>query len=200
MSSDKELLMHIKNRTRAENKMISLERILKVYNMEMYFKSCGDRIANLELIDNEHIQVDFINFPNLLFDSEGIEKCFDILSGYVDGKELIGILEYARIDDKMTEYINNQIDILKKFDIKTLFTMGFRTSKVKKDFEKIGKSEEFNADFMKKISMLSRTELFSRTPFNKARIWIVERIMDLYVKIRYRNIFLILKKCASEIT
>lgn len=198
MDSDKELLRHIKNRTRAENKMISLENILKAYHMEMYFQSCADRIASEELIDGEHIQIDFINFPNLLFDSEGIEECFEILSGYVDRKELIKIWKYARSNDKITEYTNNQFDIMRNTNIKTLLEFSFNMRKFRKQLEKLGKSADFPEDYLRQISEQSRAELFSRMPFNKVRIWIREKIMSLYVSIRYWNIFSILRKCAKD--
>lgn len=199
MDSDKELLRHIKNRTRAGNRLISLENILKAYHMETYLNLCGDRIASEELIDGEHIQIDFINFPNLLFDSEGIRKCFDILNGYVDRDNLFNIYEYARSNDKITECTNNQLDTLRSANIKTLLEFSFYMRKFRKQLEKLGRTEDFPEDYLRRISEQSRAELFSGTPFNKSRIWIKEKAVCLYVRIRYWYVFSILKKCIEKI-
>ena len=186
MDSDKELLKYIKNRTKAENKLASLESILKLSRMETYFMICGNRIADAMLIDCENVQLNFLNLPDLLFDSKGILQCFDILNGYVDKDRLFEIYECARINDQITDDMNAFLDTLRGFKVGKLLKLWIRESMKPHD------------EYSNRISKMSRAELISRTPFNKARIWIKKRSMQLYVNIRYRNIFSALKKCAND--
>lgn len=186
MDSDKELLKHIKNRTKAENKLASLESILKSSQMETYFMVCGNRIADAMLIDGENVQLNFLNLPDLLFDSKGILQCFDILKGYVDKDKLSKIYECARTNDQLTENMNNFLDALRGFKIGELMKLW------------IMESVKTHDEYSNRISKMCRAELISRTPFNRVRIWIKERAIQFYVKVRYWNIFSVLKKCAKD--
>lgn len=191
---DKELERHIRNRTRAENKMISLEKLLRVYKMDMYFKLCSNRIADAYLVDGKHVQINFVNFPDLLFDSKGIRNCFDILSGYIDEDVLISLYMYARSNDKITDCINAQLEILRASSIKTLLIGGFHTSKIKKEL----KDTERASELVKELSKMNREELFSRSIFNRVRVWIVKQSTQLYLKIRYWEVFSVLEACLKE--
>ena len=173
---NEDLIKHIKNRTKAEKKMISIESLLNAYDMGMYFMLCGDRIADAEYIDGEHVQLNFTNLPDLLFDSVGIMRCFDILSGYIDEDDLIKIYRIERSNDKITQCINNQLDILRTSAIKRLFNFSFRISKIWEEAEREGVSENITKGQLSEISRMSRLELLSRTPFNKVRIFIIEKV------------------------
>ena len=197
---NEDLIKHIKNRTKAEKKMISLESLLNAYDMGMYFMLCGDRIADAEYIDGEHVQLNFTNLPDLLFDSVGIMRCFDILSGYIDEDDLIKIYRIERSNDKITQCINNQLDILRTSDIKRLFNFSFRISKIWEEAEREGVSENITKGQLSEISRMSRLELLSRTPFNKVRIFIIEKVTSVYVSIKYHTIFSLMRKCSRDIS
>ncbi len=197
---NEDLVKHIKNRTKAERKMISLESLLNAYDMGMYFMLCGDRIADAEYIDGEHVQLNFINPPDLLFDSIGLVRCFDILSGYIDEDELIKLCRIERSRDEITECINKQLDMLRTSDIKCLFNLSFRISKTWEEAEQKGLSEKITKEQLDAVCQMSRLELMSRNPFNKVRIFIIEKVTDVYVSIKYHNIFSLLRKCTRDIS
>ena len=197
---NEDLVKHIKNRTNAKRKMISLESLLNAYGMGMYFVLCGDRIADAELIDGEHVQLNFINPPDLLFDSVGLMRCFDILSGYIDEDDLIRICRFERSNDKITECINKQLDVLRTSDIKSLLIFSFHISKIWKEAEHKGLSDNITKEQLDAVHKMSRLELLSRNPFNKLRIFIIEKVTDVYVSIRYHDIFSLLRKCSRDIS
>ena len=197
---NEDLIKHIKDRTKAMKKMISLESLLNAYDMEMYFMLCGDRIAYAGYIDGDHVQLNFINPPDLLFDSVGIMRCFDILSGYIGEDDLIKICRIARSSDKITQCINKQLDILRTSDIKRLLNFSFRISKIWEGAEREGVFENITKEQLNEISQMSRLELLSRNPFNKVRIFIIEKVTNLYVSIRYHNIFSLIRKCSRDIS
>ena len=75
----------IKTRKPLDMPLLSLGLILKTGGIEArgYLGMCADRIAEADLIDEEDILIDFVNFPDLLLSADGVRECRDILENYV---------------------------------------------------------------------------------------------------------------------
>ncbi len=79
------VMIAIKTRKPLETPLLSLGVILKTGGIDAngYLSMCADRIAEADLIDEEDILIDFVNFPDLLLSADGVKKCRDILENYV---------------------------------------------------------------------------------------------------------------------
>lgn len=90
MKNYKKVFHAIKTREPLETPFLSLGLILKTGSIEAegYLGMCSDRIAEADLIDEEDVRIDFINFPDLLLSADGVRECRNILENYVS-KDII---------------------------------------------------------------------------------------------------------------
>lgn len=190
---DKKRLSQIMNRSRVYSPKISLSRLLQSKSMGEYLNVCSNRIADTGFIDGEHVEIDFIHFPDILLDSRGLMRCSDILEGYIDEDSIYSAFEYIRCEEKIAECINDQLEMLRSADMKTLINNAFFARKVLKS-----EIMTFSDSDIKEIARLCRAELFGRNYLNRLRVKVMELGVDLYVKIRYRNLFAMMKQCVDE--
>ena len=83
MKSKDRMIRAIRNRKDSEPTLISLKKLLASGGMENYLSLCSDRIAEGEKIDGIDISINFANFPDILFTSDGFFNCRHILENYL---------------------------------------------------------------------------------------------------------------------
>lgn len=154
--------------------------MLRNANMENYLDVCSNRISDNDLIDGEHIEIDFLDFPSLNLDYIGLAKCDDILKGYIDEDILDKTYDVLYDLQSLVDNTNTQLDIIRKCNLKTLLSMIFVNKKAVED-ERFKHLEKI----LRQIRGQAIRELFSRTIFNKARLKIVDVCFNVYFNIRY---------------
>lgn len=171
-------------RTNVPNRTISLRLLLRNANMENYLDVCSNRISSENLIDGEHIDIDFLDFPNLTLDCEGIMDCYDILKGYVEEETIIEIYRMLRSLQRLVDGTNNQLNLIRQCDFKTLFFIIFSHVKTTKIiFENV--NTENPKEILRKVKSQAIRELFSRTFINKLRLNAREHLINAYFSVKY---------------
>lgn len=179
------LYKHIISRKDIPHRRISLRLMLRNSKTEEYIGICSDRIADDYLIDGEHIEIDFLDFPNLIFDCVGMMMCYEILSGYVSEEFLDFTWEYAHSTDHIIDGQNKQLALYRSCSIKNLLVMWLFA---KKTLKKSGMINSYSDSVVKQISKSARLELFSRSIFHKMYLCISQKLIDLYFSVKYRSL------------
>lgn len=188
---------YIWRRENVPNVSVNLRKLLRQADMEQYLEVCSNRIADAQLLDGENVEIDFLDFPNLLLDVYGITYCYDILKGYINESTLEAYKQYAICEQKIIDGINKQLEILRMYDTKSLISiLTIRKNKIKTipDYQKY-------KHLVKEAKEQVLREFLSRTIFNKARLKIKKIWFDVYFNIRhYRlaSVFREIKKKYKE--
>lgn len=186
MEFAKEIALHIKSREPFAEPKISVYDILEHYDMAMYHNICCDWIVDQWEIDEEHIQINYLSFGDLILDYIGLMRCEDILIGYIPQEDFDQIEELFRKKRHSVRDRNKMLEIMKDMDIKELKKHVNHTEKY---FDKL--SEEMQ--YMMKAEIRAR------------RIWscIFRKVKkaghDILIRIKYRHIFFLIKQCAEEL-
>ena len=83
MKSKDRIITAIRSRKDLEPTLISLRKLLAKNGMEHYLEWCSKRIAESEMIDGEDTRINFADFPDILFTSDGFFDCRHILENYL---------------------------------------------------------------------------------------------------------------------
>ena len=175
-----EMYKYIFKRKNIPERLYSMNKILDTYGYGQYAGIACNRIANANLLDGEHVQIDFIEFPNILVDYHGVIKCEDILLGYIDIKDLSTLEEAMVSNHSLIKLYNNMMEYLRGMSVKDILGIIKQTIK----------SESKDVIEMKwKIIKICVLEITARSMLNK----IVQKIYYLYLKcyckIKYKDIF-----------
>lgn len=185
---DINIYKYILTRQDVPEPMWSVRKLLAAYGYDNYVKIACDRIADSDLIDGEHVQIDFTNCSDLLLDYSGIIKCEDILSGYISDMDVLK--EYSDSEHEIVINYNTQLAILKNSSMKNLFKALYEIAK--------SDSEEFKQHYSW-FGRMFFMEIISRSPINFLIQRVREILLNGYCRIRYANVLLVLKN-AKEIT
>lgn len=186
MEFAKEIALHIKSREPFAEPKISVYDILEHYDMTMYHNICCDRIVDQWQIDEEHIQINYLSFGDLILDYIGLMRCEDILTGYIPEKDFNQIEELFREKRYSVSDKNKMLDIMKDMDIKELKKY---VKHPEKYFDKL--SEE--------MQYMMKAEIRARWIWNRIFRKIKKSRRDIFIKIKYRRIFSLMKQCAREL-
>lgn len=149
---------HILNRDYFPILKVSLKKILDNTGMKQYHTLCFARIQDARLIDNVEVKYDRRERDDLLLTGRGIAKCYDIISGYIDGKTLEDIAKDIDYHNEYAEQMNNIIRTLRKQTTKTL-----------KELKDINLSYTDDLENRNFITHCISVELESRTLRNRIR-------------------------------
>lgn len=89
MNSDSKdiLLKCIKTGGRVPEPLVNVKKLLESAKMELYTPICCNRIRALDLVDEFHIFQDGKSKGNLIMDLTGLEKCKQVIGGYIGEEE-----------------------------------------------------------------------------------------------------------------
>lgn len=149
---------HILNRDYFPILKVSLKKILDNTGMKQYHTLCLTRIRDARLIDNVEVKYDRREHDDLLLTGRGLTKCYDIISGYIDGKTLNEIAKNIDCHNEYAENMNNIIRTLRKQSTKTL-----------KKMKDINLSSTDELESRNLITQYISVELESRTLRNRIR-------------------------------
>lgn len=109
MESKDKMLVAIRSRRDLEPTLISLRKLLVSGGMENYLGLCSDRLAECEKIDGEDTQINFADFPDILFNSEGLFNCRHIQENYLPTGLLLDSWKTLRVIERDKEEINSVV-------------------------------------------------------------------------------------------
>lgn len=186
MEFAKEIALHIKSREPFAEPKISVYDILEHYNMAMYHNICCDRIVDQWEIDEEHIQINYLSFGDLILDYIGLMRCEDILTGYIPQEDFDQIEELFREKRHSVRDRNKMLEIMKDMDIKEL--------------RKCSKHpEKYFDNLSEEMQHIIKAEIGARQIWNCILRKIKKFGHDVFIKIKYRHIFSLMRQCAKEL-
>ena len=102
LESKELLLKAIKEGSRVQDPLMSVEKLLAYVGAENYAPACCNRIRFAGLVDEAHIMHTNQSEKNLHMDLQGMQKCREILNGYMDPERFQQIYEYFESSDNVT--------------------------------------------------------------------------------------------------
>ena len=179
-------LQAIRSRRDVPGYYLSVQKFLGLNNMGMYGYVCCDRIS--EMIDGEHIQINFEDIGDIWLDEIGIMQCASILSGYVSGQAVEMAEKYVRIKNETVEQMNIQINAIRNMSKSHL-------QKVMQDPERY-----FNGDteLIEEMRGLIREELAARRVYRRLMLFLRSHYDRIKVSIQKRHILRIVERCVKE--
>ncbi|MTK08442.1 MAG: PBSX family phage terminase large subunit [Hungatella sp.] len=102
---------------------MSVEKLLAYVGAENYAPACCNRIRFAGLVDEAHIMHANPSEKNLHMDLQGIQKCREILNGYMEPERFQQIYEYFESSDNVTRALNNILFYLRNSSKKALRKM-----------------------------------------------------------------------------
>ncbi|GLC79221.1 hypothetical protein [Lacrimispora brassicae] len=131
----KELLLNaIKDGSRVQDPIMSVEKLLAYVGAEKYAPACCNRIRFAGLVDEAHIMHTSPSEKNLHMDLQGFKKCREILNGYMEPAMYQEILEYFESTDNVTRSLNNFLFHLRnssKKDLRKMYREASETEALK---------------------------------------------------------------------
>lgn len=161
---------------------LSLRKMLAQVGMEQYLSLCSDRIASAMLIDWKDVEIDFLDFPSLIFTPDGLMICSEILEGYLGQDKFMSLWKMARAESDIVEGINIQLSSIRKLKSKVL--MDF----IKEPKKFIQPDNEMDDSVIEKMKDNFRAELKSRSMINRARILTKDTLMQIYIRVKHARL------------
>lgn len=176
MKFNEEVLAAIKKRRSLERPLISLRDILKAGGIEEsgYLKMCADRIAEVELIDAEEVQIDFLNFPDLHLTADGLKECQGVLENYIPVDVIKRNFSTLCVEESRRESVNMLAEKLRDLRLIELFEMYYECKE-------------------KEIRKFIVAEAYHRSIFVGMQRVFYEGYINLLMKIKYRHLLNSLK-------
>lgn len=191
MKSKDKMIRAIKSRRDLEPTLISLKKLLASGGMENYLSLCSDRIAESEKIDGQDTQINFADFPDILFTSEGLFDCRHILESYLSVDFLIDTWKALREVERDKEEINSVAADFRKMKLLDLMKcyIKWQSHETKDDSEWEAK---------RIVCQWIVWELWSRSFFSSIWRKSKEALLHLYVSWKYRGLFNIIRNTAAK--
>lgn len=183
-----EIIKHIKSRTDIEEPKIDIHKFLESYEMGIYGQMCCDRIAEAELLDEKHIVIDLAYPGHICVDKIGFLKCEDIFLSYVPQETVDEILDAFFTLSEATAAGNGLIHSLRNMSKKD----------IRESLEELNKNTD-DEEKMPHMKEYLKQELKCKGAVHGARIYLINKLKDLYIRFRYRKVYSVLKKCCENI-
>lgn len=183
MKTEDRMMEAIRQRKNLPPTYISLRKLLACGDMEHYLELCGQRIAESEMIDGEDTEINFADFPDILFTSNGIFNCRHILGNYLSDDILADAWKLLLDEERRANEINRLAADFRKMRLRDL----------RKCYKEI-KPDEAGQLAKRWIT----AEVWSRTFF--FYIWrkAGEALRHVYVNVRYKRLFDMIKSAAGS--
>lgn len=175
---------YIMKRENIPPQMFSVRLMLRSAGMEEYAESCVNRIFAENLVDGEHVNMDYFDLGNVSLDEDGLFDCKDILEGYIEHETLTDYYVYLCQVNKVRASLNNTIEVARSFSKKEL----------KECIKNAPKLPQYSDD----VIAHAKAELRSRSILNMAWIKLKKKIITVYTLIRYRWLFALMEMAAID--
>jgi len=181
--SESAVISKIMNRSDFDEPLVNIKKAFEACDMDNYWRSACDRIADAELIDMKHVFIDIETPLNLLIDYKGVARCADVVSG------CLGEDHYSQMKSYMNEYHNYmesqnaRLRLWRKTKLMPLFSFIVKDAKA------------FNVPRLRKEAI---AELISRTYINKARIWLRDIALNMYSWFKLRTLIQAFKQVSPD--
>ena len=178
MKEKNKLTEAIRSRKDLPPARISLKKLLEKGGMGHYLDLCSDHIAENEMIDGEDTQINFVDFPDILFTSDGFFDCRRVLESYLPFDTLADTWQLMLEAERENREINRMAADFRKMRLWDL--LKWRSQETKDDSEQEAKQL---------VCQWIAWELWSRTLFSG--IWRKSReaLTPLYVNVKYKRLF-----------
>lgn len=191
MKEKDKLTESIRSRKDLPPAYISLKRLLEKGGMGHYLNMCSDRLAENEMIDGEDTQINFADFPDILFTSDGFFDCRYVLENYLSFDMLVDVWELLIETEQENSEINRMAADFRKLKLRDLlkYYIKWQSNKVKDDSEQ-------EAKWL--VCQWIATKLWSRSLFSGIWRKSKEALLQLYVSWKYKGFFDIVRTAAEK--
>ena len=183
MKTEDRMMEAIRQRKDLPPTHISLRKLLACGDMEHYLELCSNRIAESEMIDGEDTSINFTDFPDILFTSDGFFECRHILENYLSDDIVMDAWQLLHDAERKDNEINSIATYLRKMKLWDLWKWYKET-----------KSDEAGQLVRKWIVAEVWGRSFFSNIWRKAR----EALIQLYVNVKYKPLFDIMRNYAGS--
>lgn len=191
MKTKDRILIAIRSRKDLDPVKISLRKLLASGNMEHYLNLCSDRLAESEMIDGENTQINFADFPDILFTTDGFFDCRHILENYLPFDTLADAWQLLIKAEQENEEINRMASDFRKMKLRNLLKYYAKWHLHKKNEDTEQEAKQLALQWMA-AEMWSRT--FVAGFWRKSK----EALTHIYVSWKYRGLFNIIRDTAVK--
>lgn len=188
MKSGDKMMMAIRSRKDLPPTYISLKKLLETGDMGMYLNMCSDRIAENEMIDGADTVINFCDFPDILFTSEGLFDCRHILESYLPADTLIDAWQMMIDVERKEGEINSLAAAFRKMKLPELL----------KSYVGLYNVPGGTMETRRLVRQWVAAELWSRSLFSGIGRKTKEALTDLYVRVKFRGLFNIIRNAAES--
>lgn len=191
MKSKDKMLEAIRRRQGLEPVQINLRKLLASGGMEHYLNLCSDRLAEELKVDGEDTAFNFADFPDILFTSDGLFDCRHVLENYLPFDTLADTWQLMREAERENREINRMAADLRK--MKSLNLMKYC---IKWQLQRTETDPEHEPKQL--VKQWIATELWSRSLFSS--IWRKAKkvLTQIYVNVKYRELFKEIRNVAEK--
>lgn len=184
-------LTAIRSRKDLEPVKISLRKLLASGGMEGYLSLCSDRLAENEKIDGQDTQINFADFPDILFTSDGFFDCRHILENYLPFDTLADAWQLLIKAERENSEINRMAADFRKMKLLDLmkYYIKWQSHETKDDSEREAK---------RLVCQWIAAEVWSRSFLSGIWRKIKEALVQLYVNVKYKKLFDIMQTVAEK--
>ena len=183
MKTEDRMMQAIRQRKDLTPTRISLRKLLACGGMEHYLDLCGQRIAENEMLDGDDTEINFADFPDILFTSEGLFDCRHILENYLSVDMLMDAWQLLHDAERKDNEINSLAAAFREMKLVELWKCYKET-----------KSDEAGQLVRKWILAEVWSRSFISNIWRKAR----EALTQIYVNVRYKWLFDMIRTAAGS--
>lgn len=182
------MMMAIRSRKNLPPTHISLKKLLENDDMGMYLNMCSDRISENEMIDGTDTVINFCDFPDILFTSEGLFDCRHILESYLPVDTLMDAWQMMIEVERRNDEINSPVAAFRKMKLPELL----------KSYAGLYNVPGGTVETRRMVRQWVAAELWSRSLFSGIGRKVKEALTNLYVRVRFRGLFDMIRNTAEN--
>lgn len=191
MKSKDRMIRAIRSRKDLEPVRMSLRKLLASGGMEHYLNLCSDRLADELMIDGEDTALNFADFPDILFTSDGFFDCRNVLENYLPFDTLADAWQLLIKAERENSEINRMAADFRKMKLLDLmkYYIKWQSHETKDDSERETK---------RLVCQWIAAELWSRSFFSGVWRKSKEALLQIYVSWKYKGLFDIMRTAAEK--
>lgn len=166
--------------------LVSLKRLLEKGGMGHYLDLCADRLAENEMIDGKEVEINFADFPDILFTSEGIFDCRHVLENYLPMDMLMDAWQSLRDAERRDVEING-------------LAAGFREMKLRELLKRYRQQDlKKHQEAGRLVRRWIAEELWSRSFFSGVCRKVRKFLAGAYARAKYAWLFSIVRNAKER--
>ena len=191
MKSKDRMIRAIRSRKDLEPVRMSLRKLLASGGMEHYLNLCSDRLADELMIDGEDTALNFADFPDILFTSDGFFDCRNVLENYLPFDTLADAWQLLIKAERENSEINRMAADFRKMKLLDLmkYYIKWQSHETKDDSERETK---------RLVCQWIAAELWIRSFFSGVWRKSKEALLQIYVSWKYKGLFDIMRTAAEK--